>query len=199
MSLDIIPRHLIHQLCFVSGGLAFKKRLSSRNLFFADSLHLTHALIKAGNASLQIDGKPCKPNLSAVFETLFQEKCNAHDALEDVRALHKILFDSPLKLTIAQIVNNSNLKPCSHAFDDMQFLDERFERMQTFRSKLYHPQTDDAPVKQRVIQKIAESGLAYHDLEKLFSTAGKEGLVAVLSKAPTASKSMEGHSRQKCH
>ena len=167
-----------------SGGLAFKQRLSSRNLFFVDSLHLTRALIKAGNASLQIDGKACKPNLSAVFETLFQEKFNAHDALEDVRALHKILFDSPLKLTIAQIVNNSNLKPCSHAFDDMQFLDERFERVQTFRSKLYHPQ-----VKQRVIQKIAESGLAYHDLENLFSTAGKKGLVAVLSKAPTASKS----------
>ena len=71
----------------------------------------------------------------------------------------------------------------------MRFLDERFERMQTFRYKLYHPQTDDGPVKQRVIQKIAESGLAYQDLENLFSTTGKEGLVAVLSKAPTTSKS----------
>ena len=35
---------------------------------------------------------------------------------------------------IAQIVNN--LKPCSHAFVGMQFLDERFERMQTFKNKL---------------------------------------------------------------
>ena len=151
-----------------SGGPAFKQRLSSRNLFFADSLHLIRALTKAGNASLQIDGKACKPNLSTVFETLFHEKFNAHDALEDVRAVHKILFDSPLKLTISQIINNSNLKPCSHAFDDMRFLDEHFERMQTFRYKLYHPQTDDGPVKQRVIQKIAESGLAYQDLENLF-------------------------------
>ena len=50
-------------------------------------------------------------------------------------------------------------------------------------------QTDDGPVKQRVIQKIAESRLAYQDLENLFSTTGKEGLVAVLSKAPTTSKS----------
>ena len=89
-----------------SGGLTFKQRLSSRNLFFADSLHLIRALIKAGNASLEIDGKACKPNLSAVFETLFQQNFDAHDALEDVRALHKILFDSPLNLTIAQIVNN---------------------------------------------------------------------------------------------
>ena len=177
-----------------SGGLAFKQRLSSRNLFFADSLHLTRALIKACNVSLQIDGKACKPNLSAVFETVFQEKFNAHDALEDVRALHSILFDSPLKLTIGvQLVDNSNLKPCSHAFDDMQFLNERFERIQTVRYKLYHPQTDDGPVKQRVIQKIAESALAYRDLENLFSTAGKEGLVAVFSKAPIPWKSTTDH------
>jgi len=172
-----------------SGGLTFKQRLSSQGLFFADSLHLIRPLIKDGNASLQIDGKACKPNLSAVFETLFQQKFDAHDALQDVTALRKILFDSSLNLTIAQIVNNSNLKPCSHAFADMQFLDERFERMQTFKNKLYHPQSDNGAVKRRVIQKIAESGLAYYDLENLFRKAGKEGLVAVLSKAPTTSKS----------
>ena len=81
-----------------SGGLTFKQRLSSRDLFFADSLHLIIGSlpIKAGNASLQIDGKACKPNLSAVFETPFQQKFHAHDALEDVTALHKILVDSPL-------------------------------------------------------------------------------------------------------
>ena len=57
-----------------SGGLTFMQRLSSRDLFFADSLHLNRALIKAANVSLQIDGKACKPNLSDVFETLFQQK-----------------------------------------------------------------------------------------------------------------------------
>jgi len=111
-----------------------------------------------------------------------------------------------LHLTIAQIVNNSNLKPCSHAFADMQFLDERFERMQSFRNKLYHPQSDNGAVKQRVVQKIAESGLSYHDLENLFRKAGNEGLVAVLSKAPTTSKvdqittrnKQSGHYVQNC-
>ena len=56
-----------------SSGLTFKQRLSSPDLFFADSLHLICALIKVGNVSLQIDGKACKPNLSTVFETLFQQ------------------------------------------------------------------------------------------------------------------------------
>ena len=104
-------------------------------------------------------------------------------------ALNKILFDSPLNLMIAQVVNNGDLKPCSYAFADMQFLDERFERMQTFRNKLYHVQSDNGAVKQRVIQKIGESGLSYQDLENLFRKAGKEGLAAVLSKVPTTFKS----------
>lgn len=94
-----------------SGGLTFKQLRSSWNLFFADILHLIRALIKAGNVSLQIDEKACKPNLSAEFETVFQRKCDAHDALEYVRALHMILFDSALNLTIAQTLNNS--KSCS--------------------------------------------------------------------------------------
>jgi len=180
---------LTHQFYLVAADRPSSNDLSSQDRFFADSLHVIRALIKAGNVSLQIDGKACKPNLSAVFETLFQERFKAHDALEDVTALHKILFDSPLNLKIAQIVNNSNLMPCSHAFADMQFLDERFERMQAFRNKLYHLHSDNGAVRQRVIKKIAESGLSYHDLENLFRRAGKEGLVAVLSKAPTTSKS----------
>ena len=80
------------------------------------------------------DGKACKPIQSAVFETLFLEKFEAHDALEDVKVLDKILFNSPLNLTTEQIVNNSNLQPCSHAFNDMLLLDKRFERMQTLES-----------------------------------------------------------------
>ncbi|XP_068730634.1 uncharacterized protein [Montipora capricornis] len=38
-----------------SGGLTFKQRLTSRNLFIADVLHLIRTLIKAGNTSLQFD------------------------------------------------------------------------------------------------------------------------------------------------
>ena len=82
------------------------------------------------------------------------------------------------------IINNSNLKPASFAFEEMKFLDERFVRMQTFKDKLYSP-TEKGLVQQSLIQKIAESGLSYHDLEYLYSHGGKEALVAVLSRAPT--------------
>ena len=67
---------------------------------------------------------------------------NDKNVMEEVRALHKILFCQR-----------------AHKLKEMQFLDERFERMQTFMYKLYYPQTDHGPVKQRVIQKITESGL----------------------------------------
>ena len=156
-------------------GPAVKEILSSNNVFFADSLHLVRALIKAGNPSLNPEGKACKTNLPAVFQTVFNEQFEAHDALEDVLALRRVLFQSPLQLTVAEIINKSNIKSTSFAFEDMQFLDDRFERIQTFKNNLCS-QGDDGLVKQTVIQKIAESGISYQDLSNLFTKAGKEAL-----------------------
>ena len=73
-----------------------------------------------------------------------------------------------MKVAVADIVNNSNIKSTSFAYEDMQFLDERLERMQTFKDKLYS-QGDDGLVKQTVIQKIAESGISYQDLSVLYA------------------------------
>ena len=115
-------------------GPVVKELLSSNNVFFADSLPLVRALIKAGNPSLNPEGKACKTNLPAVFQTVFNEQFAAHDALEDVLALRRVLFQSSLKLAVADIVNNSNVKSTSFAYEDMQFLDERLERMQTFKN-----------------------------------------------------------------
>lgn len=89
-------------------GPVVKELLSSNNVFFADSLHLVRALIKAGNPSPNPEGKACKTNLPAVFQTVFSEQFAAHDALEDVLALRRVLFQSPLKVAVADIVNNSN-------------------------------------------------------------------------------------------
>ena len=179
-------------------GPVVKELLSSNNVFFADSLPLVRALIKAVNPSLNPEGKACKINLPAVFQTVFNEQFAAHDALEDVLALRRVLFQSSLKLTVADIVNNSNVKSTSFAYEDMQFLDERLERMQTFKNKL-NSQGDDGLVKQTVIQKIAESGISYQDLFNIFTEAGKEALVAILCKAPTNSTSSRSTPRGTKH
>lgn len=78
-------------------------------MFFAHSLPLIKTLIKGGNALLNPDGKPCKSNLPTMHKAVFHEECNAHDAFEEVCALQRILLQSPLQLTIADIVKNSNL------------------------------------------------------------------------------------------
>ena len=79
-------------------GNSNKETLSSKNVFFADSLPLIKTLAKGGNALLNPDGKPCKSNLPSVYQAVFHEDFNTHDALEDVRALHRVLFQSPLQL-----------------------------------------------------------------------------------------------------
>ena len=85
-------------------GMDFKQTLSSMNVSFADSLHLVKTLTQNGHKSLNPGGKACKSNLPSVFKTLFDEKFQAHDALEDVRTLRRVVFEFPLKLIDADIV-----------------------------------------------------------------------------------------------
>ena len=126
-------------------------------MFFADSLSLIKTLVKGGNALLNPDKKPCKSNIPTVYKAVFQEEFNAHDALEDVRALHRVLFQSPLQVTVADIVNNSNMKSTFFAFEDMEFLDGRQEHMQTFKDKLFHRNSENY----RKLQKAAFVTIIY--------------------------------------
>ncbi len=80
-------------------------------MYFADSFYLVGALIKTGNTSLNPGGKPCEGNLPAVFEALFGEDFQAHDAFENIRARSRVLHESPLMLTEEDIINKCNLKP----------------------------------------------------------------------------------------
>ena len=94
-------------------GLDFKQILSSMNFSFVYSLHLLKTLTKNRHTSLNLGGKARKSNLPSVFKTLFDEYFQAHYALEGVRALRRVLFEFPLKLTDEDIVININLKPAS--------------------------------------------------------------------------------------
>ena len=94
-------------------GLDFKQMLSSMNFSFVYSLHLLKTLTKNRHTSLNLGGKARKSNLPSVFKTLFDDYFQAHYALEGVRALRRVLFEFPLKLTDEDIVININLKPAS--------------------------------------------------------------------------------------
>ena len=86
------------------------------------------------DTSLSIwEESPVEANFVLVFKSLFNEEFLPPEALEDVCAVHRLLFQSLLVLTVEDIANKSNVKPASFAFEDMVFLDERFQHLQTFR------------------------------------------------------------------
>ena len=64
--------------------------------------------------------------------------------------------------------------------------DQRHELILTFSDKLFNA-TDTGPIKRSMAQNVAESGLSYDDLHKLYTTFGKRALVAILSNPPTTS------------
>ena len=171
---------------------SFKDNLTEINVHFADSQHLMKELIKGKHKALELEkGGFCKPNQGSLYTHLFNEQFDAHDALEDVRVLRRIIFDSSLNLSRKTIVENSNVTAVPHALENMLYLglDRRHELLQTFRNKLFNESDENGPITESMAQNIAGSGLSYDDLRKLYTTSGKRGIVAILSNPPSISSS----------
>ena len=143
--------------------------LVSLNVFFSDSLPLIKKLVKSKHPSLcSPGGSVVKTSQTSIYEKLFNKSFPAHDAMEDVKALRKILFDS--SLNICDEMLTENMCTSKHAENDMKYLDHRHALLQTFRGKLFHPTDASFPVKQQIVEKIAGSGLSYQDLRNILST-----------------------------
>ena len=173
-----------------NAGKEFIPVLQSFDVWFADSLSLFKELIKSQLPALKkSDGTFPKTNQSSLYTTLFDQTFNAHDALEDVLALRKMLFSSKLELSDTYIVEHSSLVNSKHAFEDLIYLDARHENLLSLRGKLYYTESDNGTVKKNIAEKIAGSGLKYEDLRQLHSRYGKEGLLAILSRPPSCCSS----------
>ena len=152
------------------------------DVWFDDSLSLFKKLIKSQLPALRNpDGTFPKTNQSSLDKTLFNQTFDAHDALEDVLALRKILFSSKLALSNRTIVENSALTDTKYAFKDLKYLDGRHKIMQSFRGKLYNPERNAGAITKSIAEKIAGSGLAYEDLKNVYHHYGK-GVIAILSR-----------------
>lgn len=75
------------------------------------------------------------------------------------------------------------------AAEDMKYLDDRHNRLLSFKGKLLNPGHQDSPVKQNIAEKMAGSGLEYEDLKNLFNRFGRKGLVCILSQPPLSARS----------
>ena len=69
------------------------EKLSCRNVFFSDTLPVMKNLVKRKHPSMVLlDGSTVKLNQQSIYQALFHEPFPAHDAMEDVRALRRIVF-----------------------------------------------------------------------------------------------------------
>lgn len=169
-----------------NSGTHFTERLQKMDICFADSLTLFKTLIRKKLPCLQnSDGTFPKPNQSSLYNFLFAKSFEAHDALEDVLALRKIIFESRLELSLKTIIENSGVVSAAHAANLAKYLDHRHLLMQSFKDNLHHPQY----LKKNMVEKISGSGLSFDDLKMVYSKYGREGLIAILSKPPTSSSS----------
>ena len=168
------------------GGNQLSHSLVSLKVFFSDSLPLIRKLVKSKHPSLcSPDGSVVKTSQTSIYEKLFNKSFPAHDAMEDVKALRKILFDS--SLNICDEMLTENMCTSKHAENDMKYLDHRHALLQTFRGKLFHPTDASFPVKQQIVEKIAGSGLSYQDLRNIIDKFGEKALIGVLSLPPSTS------------
>ena len=164
---------------------SFHEKMQSLGVLFRESLSIFEQLVRSKHPALQqADNQSCPINQTALYQCLFQETFEAHDAFEDVRALRKMLFHSNLQLSEEFIVNHCKPISCDYALEDLQHLDKRHEILKSMEYKLYNP-TGDGIITKSMAEKIAGSGLTYDDLSKLFRDFGKPGLISILSKPPT--------------
>ena len=153
-------------------------------VLFGDSLPILKVLRDEPNSPLQ----PATNKLGDVYETLFSDKFEAHDALEDVKALRKILFTAPLQVPNETLVSHGKCTSPKNAFDQATFLERRQDIIQSYDGKLY---STDQGCKESLsismIQKMADAGLSYHTLQAIYDKYGLNGLFGVLALAPSVS------------
>ena len=171
-----------------TAGQSFIINLHSINLHFGDTLPLFRDLLERKHSPLQFSsGEFCKANQSSIYQCLFHQDFEAHDAIEDVIALKKIIFSSELAIDLETIINGCQVHCIHEAEVDLHYLDRRHRLLQTFIGNLHRPNDASSPITHGMAQKLAGSGLSYDNLLTLYTKYGEAGIVAVLSMAPTTS------------
>ena len=165
-----------------NAGRSYDEELQSLNVHFGDSLPLIKSLLQRKHTSLQLpNGENCRANIGSIYRCLFREDFNAHDALEDVKALRKILVSQELGIDIEAVVNGSQIMSVCDARSDLDFLDKKHDILQTFVGNLFCPNSAESAISKTIADKIAGSGLSYENLSSVYQTFGDAGIVGILS------------------
>jgi DNA polymerase III epsilon subunit-like protein len=98
---------------FTKCGVTVEDLLKYGIAGFADSLPLLRELRNSKHPSLLKNGTPIHSvSLDSVFHQLFDANFPAHNAMEDVKALRRVLFESPLGIAPKLILEHSIMTSC---------------------------------------------------------------------------------------
>ena len=103
--------------------------------------------------------------LGTLYAGFFGEEFNAHDAIEDVKALSKVLFHSPLQITVQDIFEHGQTITAEDAIKDVQFLDKRHAIVQTYEHMLN--QDGKNVLSEGMKIKFAENGISFGILKDI--------------------------------
>ena len=117
---------------------------------------------------------PTEFSLSSIYHHLFNtELRDAHNAVTDTRALHRILFQSHLRLSPTQLLASSSTLGSVH---------KMAQYSHSMKGKLFNNQ--DGPelfLTRNMAAVIAKSGVCYEDLARVYREYGASGIAELLS------------------
>ena len=161
------------------------EKMMELNVHFADSLVLIRNLIKDKHETLKVaEGSFVKTNQEALYKNLFGTDFPGHDALEDVKALKTIIFQSSLELSLSTIVKKSGTTELKSTIEELNYLDNTHALLKSF-DNLIGDSSHRGVIKKSLAKKLGDSGLGYHHLKRLFAAHGERGLLAILANPPT--------------
>ncbi len=148
-----------------SAGSLCVEKLMLLDVLFADSLLIFKSIRKSDIPSSEILSQ-CKGNkLTTLYSHLFNESFDAHDAVEYVKALIKIVFKSSFGITSEQVFSFGQAVTAKQANDDMKFLDQRHARTLTYRRMCFP--YGRSVISDAMKQKLAIRGISYENLEQI--------------------------------
>ena len=149
------------------------RRNNLLELFLATGVVLVDSL-KIVSTEMKQKGSPlysCKSkSLSDVYEVLLKEKFDAHDAQEDATALSRILFQSPLQVSVERI--QTHAVPAELFVKKMNSAQEAKSRKSTLHR---------LPVSEGMKEKMGKAGLDYETMQGVYKKGGTKALLAVLA------------------
>ena len=168
----------------------FKDPLSEINVFFGDTLPLTRNLLRNNHTSLKNKkGEFCKANLCSLYQCLFNQRFDAHEASEDVATVRKIFLGPEMNINTETLINGCEIHSVREAKADRDCMDHRHDLFTTFMGNLYRPDgIRSSAISQGIALKIAGCGIRYNDLCSLYENFGDIGAVAILSLPPSTHK-----------